>query len=47
MDGKIKKMEVSSTIDGLCEHLLPGSSLEELNLVVGTIQDVEEREGID
>lgn len=42
-----ERVEISAAIDGLLEHLMPGSTLEELNQAAKVIEEVEACSGID
>ncbi len=42
-----ERVEISASIDGLLEHLPPGSTLEELNQVAKVIEEMETCSGID
>lgn len=42
-----ERMEISAAVDGLLEHLPPGSTLEELNQAAKVIEELETCSGID
>lgn len=42
-----KRVEIAASIDGLLEHLPPGSTLEELNQAAKVIEELEACSGID